>query len=78
MDVDYVEGRLFLHKRVWYLDAEPNILVLFERLFPGSKIAYSYNLDDVDLKFTHRARTLNDSLSVRKDIAYDYRISPGI
>ncbi len=71
MKIDYTEGKLLLHNKEWYLDAEPHVLVLFERLFPSSRIISEYNLDDaVKLKFTHRPRVMKDSTSVRKDIRW--------
>lgn len=82
MELDYTEGRLFLHKREWFLDAEPHVLVLFERLFPSSRILYEYKMDEVvKLKFTHRPRVMKDSMSVRKDLLwfidrYDLTIDP--
>ncbi len=71
MKVNYTEGRLFLNDKKWFLDAEPQVLVLFERLFPSSRILYKYQMGKkVKLKFTHRPRVINDSMSVRKDILW--------
>lgn len=69
VEINYDEGRLFLFKKTWHLDAEPHVLVLFERLFPSSRVMNKWHIDEsIKLKFTHRPRIIKDSLSVRKDI----------
>lgn len=70
---DEIEGRLFFEDGEWILDAEPYILVLFQRLFLGSyeQTFYDYETHQSNkYKFTHRPRFLQDSLSARKDIEW--------
>jgi superfamily II DNA or RNA helicase len=75
--IDEREGRLFLRalggRKEWVLDAEPQVMVLFERLFPSSKVEHAYQWSTEagkrpDLQFTHRPRIMADSTSARKDI----------
>ncbi len=73
MKIDYTEGILFLHKKEWYLDAEPHVLVLFERLFPSTKILFNPTIEGVNLQFTQRPRVINDSVSICKDIKWFIR-----
>lgn len=69
MKLDFTEGRIFLKDGEWYLDAEPHVLVLFERLFPSSKIVYGYYLKGkIELQFTQRARVISDTTNNRKDL----------
>ena len=74
--LNYYDGKLFLYKKEWYLDAEPQVLVLFERLFPKTKIKNRFLYDDElsnkselpKLEFTDRPRAISDSGLIRKDI----------
>ncbi|MEK6885308.1 MAG: hypothetical protein AABY22_37095, partial [Nanoarchaeota archaeon] len=70
-EINYTEGRLFLHKQ-WYLDAEPHVLVLFERLFPRCEIVKTYWIDNKELKmkFTQRPRVLNDTIENRRELQW--------
>ena len=76
-NIDEREGRLFFREEAgrkdWVLDAEPQVMALFERLFPSSKVEHAYHWSEdagkrLDLQFTHRPRVMTDSMSARKDI----------
>ena len=78
-EIDEREGRLFLREKDgskdWVLDAEPQIMTLFERLFPSSKVEYAYHSSTdrgqhPELQFTHRPRVMTDSMSARKDLSW--------
>ena len=71
-EIDYTEGRLFLHNKQWFLDAEPHVLVLFERLFPRCEILKTYWIDDKELKmeFTQRPRVVSDTIENKKELQW--------
>jgi len=71
-EIDYTDGRLFLKKKEWILDALPAVTIRFTRLFPGSKVrtVYDWDKEVAEFKYTHRPRYIQDTLLVRKDIKW--------
>lgn len=64
--IDYTDGYLYYidlgKDSYWLLDAEPNVMDLFGRLFQKSWYIYD------DMKFTHRPRCVRDTNLNRKDL----------
>jgi len=70
MQIDYTEGILIFVNNEWYLDAEPHVLVLFERLFPRCRVIFNPTIEGVHMQFTKRIRAMADSMNVRKDLKW--------
>lgn len=64
------DGILFFEDGYWFLDAEPYVTTLFQRLFPSSKEQPQYGWDKTKskFKFTHRPRKIQDLPIAKKDI----------